>query len=221
MGGSEPVAWSDVQHAYGPADDLPPRFAAIRAAPTSAGDAIDDLWSALCHQETVYEASAVAVPTLLELARLPDLRDADRGSLLMLVVFIGRGDDTCWDGHVPWATVQRCTAAVGAIVPELVAWACETNDPAVRAAATAAGAYFPDGTRDRLAQIAPDDADPRLVAARHLLEAQASGSLTSDDVRTAADLDPDTADYVREQNQEGPAHVREVVVGLASATIGG
>ncbi|WP_157260554.1 hypothetical protein [Patulibacter minatonensis] len=213
----EEIDWSDVQHAYGPAGDLPALFDLIRTAPADRDEAINDLWSALCHQETIYEASAVAVPTLFSLAQLHDLSVTDRTSLLMLVVYIGRGDDTAWEGHVSWETVERCSAAVEAIVPKLEQWARSTPEPAVRAAALAAATYFPASLAGDIRTIVPDDADPRLLAARRLLMSQIRGDLTNADVLVAASIDEDVADFAHETASDDASFRRSIILELAFA----
>jgi len=63
--------WSQYNHAYGPAADLP---ALLRRAPLDFqpghhdGSTWFDLWSALCHQGDPYTASYAAVPHLVEVA---------------------------------------------------------------------------------------------------------------------------------------------------------
>ena len=58
------VRWAKLTHAYGPARDVP---AMIRALADAKPDAWDDIWSALCHQGSVYTASYAAVPHIFAL----------------------------------------------------------------------------------------------------------------------------------------------------------
>jgi hypothetical protein len=64
--------WSQLDHAYGRAGDIPALLRALAASPQPAADANDDpwftLWSSLCHQEDVYAASYAALPHLVEMA---------------------------------------------------------------------------------------------------------------------------------------------------------
>ncbi|MEU6253979.1 hypothetical protein [Streptomyces sp. NPDC047043] len=58
--------WGELTHAYGSAEDIPGLFAQL-------GGPEDDkvwseLWSALCHQGSVYEASWAAMPVLADIA---------------------------------------------------------------------------------------------------------------------------------------------------------
>jgi hypothetical protein len=60
-----------LQHAYGPASDIPDLLRRIAADPRQEkGDAgpWHSLWSALCHQEDIYTASYAAVPHIVQVA---------------------------------------------------------------------------------------------------------------------------------------------------------
>jgi len=63
--------WSQLRHAYGPALDTPIRLR--EAATASAAERHDSepwfsLWSSLCHQSDVYNASYAASPHLIQIA---------------------------------------------------------------------------------------------------------------------------------------------------------
>ncbi|MEV8067860.1 hypothetical protein AB0P32_17280 [Streptomyces sp. NPDC085995] len=61
--------WSRLNHAYGPASDLPRLFAeAGDCGPDLAEVAWEDLWASLYHQGTVYPASFAALPVLADIA---------------------------------------------------------------------------------------------------------------------------------------------------------
>ncbi|MEZ0092524.1 hypothetical protein [Streptacidiphilus sp. EB129] len=59
--------WSQLNHAYGTAQDIPGLLAAMSPDPQDAG--WDALWSRLCHQGPVYSASYAALPALADTAR--------------------------------------------------------------------------------------------------------------------------------------------------------
>ena len=64
--------WSELDHAYGKAFDIPDLIAALAAKQgASAPDAEPwfSLWSALCHQGDAYAASYAVVPHLVAIAR--------------------------------------------------------------------------------------------------------------------------------------------------------
>jgi len=63
-------AWGDLTHAYGSAADVPALLRAIAAAPGpgAAAEPWFILWSSLCHQGDVYEASYAAVPHFVRIA---------------------------------------------------------------------------------------------------------------------------------------------------------
>lgn len=71
--------WSELQHAYGQAADIPVLLERLRELPKSEGEAQPwfALWSALAHQRDVYSASFAAVPHVVAaLATAPAKADA-------------------------------------------------------------------------------------------------------------------------------------------------
>src|SRR5262245_40964279 len=64
------VNWASLEHAYGPAADIPSLLAAAAVDPRPGQEPGPwfDLWSSLCHQGDAYSASLVAVPLLIRLA---------------------------------------------------------------------------------------------------------------------------------------------------------
>jgi hypothetical protein len=86
------IPWQDLTHAYGSAADVPDLLRALRASsPELHGDdsPLWQLFGNIWHQGTVYEATAYAVPFLIELA--VDRRTPDRVGILSLLVEIARG----------------------------------------------------------------------------------------------------------------------------------
>lgn len=59
--------WSDLQHAYGNAEDIPDLLRQLKALPTSEDDKEPwfTIWSSLAHQGDVYSASFAAVPHVI------------------------------------------------------------------------------------------------------------------------------------------------------------
>ena len=136
--------WASLQAAYGPAKDVPALLHRLNS-PSHAerSTAITDLWGCLCHQGTVYEASAVAAPLLLDAAQRPNLSSEDRTQLLALLVHIGLGADTTWQGYTSWTVVEDCARAVEALLPRLAELALEGMTEA-RAWTLALAAYHPN-----------------------------------------------------------------------------
>ncbi|MER5311074.1 hypothetical protein ABT034_25165 [Streptomyces sp. NPDC002773] len=62
--------WPRLTHAYGSAEDIPTLLARIASEPESG--LWNDLWSALCHQGSVYSASFAALPWLADMAESED-----------------------------------------------------------------------------------------------------------------------------------------------------
>ncbi|MEV8623468.1 hypothetical protein [Streptomyces sp. NPDC051079] len=65
--------WPHLSHAYGSAEDIPALLARIASEPEP--ELWNDLWSALCHQGSVYPASFAALPWLADMA---DNEDRDQ-----------------------------------------------------------------------------------------------------------------------------------------------
>ncbi|MDX3852102.1 hypothetical protein [Streptomyces sp. AK02-01A] len=62
--------WQKLSHAYGSAEDIPALLARIASEPESKH--WNGLWSALCHQGSVYSASFAALPWLAGMAESKD-----------------------------------------------------------------------------------------------------------------------------------------------------
>jgi hypothetical protein len=90
----ESIDWSRLEHAYGSAADVPDQIRALTSVdPDERDRALGELYSNIFHQGTRYEASAHAVPFLLELVRNPERPDRD---LLGLLTSLAIGYDVAW-----------------------------------------------------------------------------------------------------------------------------
>jgi hypothetical protein len=86
------IPWRQLTHAYGPAEDVPGLLRALRTAPPNQDGEDSPLWCLfgnIWHQGTVYEATAYAVPFLIEIAQ--DSRTRDRVGVLQLLAAIASG----------------------------------------------------------------------------------------------------------------------------------
>lgn len=148
--GLDGPAWGALDHAYGPADDIPE---VIRAAASSSADAaeaaVDELFGSIFHQGTVYSASVAAVPFIAELAVAPKVHHRS-----LLVYLLGAMADPA---EAYGTEVAEVRAAVTAEVPRLLPLLADP-DPEVRENAAYLLAHCPDmaepvvaDLRDRLA----------------------------------------------------------------------
>ncbi|MGW3244435.1 HEAT repeat domain-containing protein [Streptomyces sp. NPDC001070] len=91
------VAWSELTHAYGPADDVPGQLRALRSPERDErAKALHELYGNVFHQGSRYEASAYAVPFLVGMA--VDPATPDRAAILELVGALAIGYD---ESHLP------------------------------------------------------------------------------------------------------------------------
>jgi len=110
------VEWPRLLHAYGSAADTPVQLDALRSSDAlQRREALFELISSLVHQGSRYEASAIAVPFLVDLAANPQIPDRHRIVELLLNLAVGAPSD-CLPGGWPIATER---AALAASLPDL------------------------------------------------------------------------------------------------------
>ena len=140
------VAWETLSHAYGPADDLP---AILRAAGSGdeqkAQDAVEQLFSSVHHQGSIYPASAAVVPFVTELVLAPGTHHRT----LLLALVGGMADPRQADGGPELAAVR---AALDLQAPRLLPL-LEDPDPEVRGAAAYAVGQSPGTAGPALARL--------------------------------------------------------------------
>lgn len=79
LDGLQNILWNQLSHAYGSATDVPDLLRALASDQKDVRDeAIYELYSNLWHQGTVYEATAYAVPFLIELLNAPSIFGKDQ-----------------------------------------------------------------------------------------------------------------------------------------------
>lgn len=213
----EEIDWSTVRACYGPATPVPGLLQQLASPlPRERSDAITELWGCLCHQGTVYEASAIAAPFLYGAAKAPHLQRAERSQLLALVVHIGLGEDTTWQGYTPWRVVEDCAVAVGALLPDMANWALEGTREA-RTWTLALAAYHPGawaslGVDAALLMPGTDAATADLVSAA-LSGTIPSGGL----IASVLALNDDLRDYYEEviSDLQPARQARQLVLELA------
>ncbi|OLT27245.1 hypothetical protein BJF79_01040 [Actinomadura sp. CNU-125] len=144
--------WGDLVHAYGTATALHATLERVASpSPATAARALDDLFGSICHQGTVYSATAPAVPILYDLASDPRVHHRPR--ILELLSDIARALPDIEEHHedeypegvhtdlVRWAHEARTAVETG--LPTLTAL-LDDEDTDVRAAAPFVLADFPD-----------------------------------------------------------------------------
>lgn len=89
--GLDRIDWSSLRHACGSASDVPEQIRALASTSKPEREqALNDLLGNIWHQGTVYEASAYAVPFLIELVREPAVEG--KVGILELLDCLAAGD---------------------------------------------------------------------------------------------------------------------------------
>ncbi|WP_434742371.1 hypothetical protein [Micromonospora sp. SH-82] len=97
LDGLDDVEWDRLGHAYGSAADVPDQIRALRSFdPKVREKALEALFGNIFHQGSRYQASAYAVPFLLELLAAEDTPEPDWVSSLLTSLAIGYDE-----GHLP------------------------------------------------------------------------------------------------------------------------
>ncbi|WP_405443657.1 hypothetical protein [Streptomyces niveus] len=165
LDGIDDIDWSALTHAYGPADDIPDLLRAAGSPDAARRDpALDELISSLCHQGSIYPATAAAVPFI---ARLALEGPGDRLRLMWLLHGAAEGSGPEY---------QEVRRAVAVALPALLGLAAD-EDPAVRRAMVWTVAVCEDASlpllpllRARLAEERDADVRADLVTALGLLD---------------------------------------------------
>lgn len=167
--GIDEVEWASMEHAYGPADDVPELLRGLASAdPAERESALDGMYGAVHHQGDVYGCTLACIPFLFELVVDPGIQD--RGCIVELLTSIGgidldeddeaEIDEEEFEGAANYAMAAAAVTAGAGVFFELIA----DEDPAVRLAAPLALATLHSHPvrvlallRERL-PVEPDDA---------------------------------------------------------------
>jgi hypothetical protein len=111
LDGLDRTDWAGLTHAYGPAADVPGLLRALASRKKAVRDeALDTLCGNIWHQGTVYEATAHAVPFLVELLATPAI--AGKAELLSLLHALATGRSyRDVHQHLDFYHVERTTEA--------------------------------------------------------------------------------------------------------------
>ncbi|MEV7904444.1 PBS lyase [Streptomyces anulatus] len=138
--GIDEVDWASMEHAYGPADDVPELLRGLASDdPAEREAALDGMYGAVHHQGDVYACTLACIPFLFELAVDPGVQD--RGSVVELLTSIGgfdldeddeaEIDEDEIEGAANYAMAAAAVTAGAGVFFELIA----DEDPGVRLAA--------------------------------------------------------------------------------------
>jgi hypothetical protein len=90
LAGMAAVPWSQLEHAYGEASNVPHLLSATRRARQATDDAVAELFHTIWHQGTVYSATVAAVPFIAAMAADDNIRGDVRSELVFLLFLIAR-----------------------------------------------------------------------------------------------------------------------------------
>ncbi|MFC9243528.1 HEAT repeat domain-containing protein [Streptomyces sp. NPDC057136] len=138
--GIDEVEWASMEHAYGPADDVPGLLRGLASAdPAERESALDGMYGAVHHQGDVYGCTLACIPFLFELVVDPGIQD--RGCIVELLTSIGgidldeddeaEIDEEEIEGAANYAMAAAAVTAGAGVFFELIA----DEDPGVRLAA--------------------------------------------------------------------------------------
>ncbi|MFE2977206.1 HEAT repeat domain-containing protein [Streptomyces sp. NPDC059258] len=138
--GIDEVDWASMEHAYGPADDVPELLRGLASDdPAEREAALDGMYGAVHHQGDVYACTLACIPFLFELVEDPGVQD--RGGVVELLTSIGgfdldEDDEAEFDedeieGAANYAMAAAAVTAGAGVFFELIA----DEDPGVRLAA--------------------------------------------------------------------------------------
>jgi hypothetical protein len=226
--GLDAVAWGTFHHAYGPADDVPDMLRSLASSDAKAREsAMYNLYGNIWHQGTVYDATAHAVPFLIEIAAASHVSDREQvlaylGNLSLgsshldahqhMSIFAGERAEPDFDERLTeelgWVKAAREAVRAGA---EVYAGLLKDANPPVRAgAAYLLGHFHEDAVRNAawIRTAAETEADDMVRAAFAL----SSGLLADQCPETVAwlgrTLASDAGDPVRIASAIGLAWAR-------------
>ena len=105
------VDWSSLTHAYGPATTTADELRTLLSGDDrQRSEALASLVASICHQGSVYPATAPAVPFLTEIAASPSLPSAFRVEVVQLLEFIAEGAVNLGRYHPDWAAEEWALA---------------------------------------------------------------------------------------------------------------
>lgn len=135
--GLDKVDWSSLTHAYGPATTTANELRTLLTDDDrQRSEALASLAASICHQGSVYPATAPAVPFLVEIATTSMVPSAFQVEVVQFLEFIAQGAVDLGRYHPDWAAedwAKTLTSNLRASAPSLLALLRESDNPLLRA----------------------------------------------------------------------------------------
>jgi hypothetical protein len=137
LSGLDTIDWPSLTHAYGPARTTANELRALTSEDAAERSrAFDSLTSSICHQGSVYPATAAAVPFLVQAAEIATLPADSRMWTVALLSWVAAGNVNLRrfkPDAIRETWVQTLESSLRAAAPRLLVLARTVDAPAVRA----------------------------------------------------------------------------------------
>ncbi|MEV6104388.1 hypothetical protein AB0M28_06665, partial [Streptomyces sp. NPDC051940] len=129
LDGLDERPWAELTHAYGAADDVPDQLRALAGDDEEEQEeALEELWSSILHQGSVYPATAEAVPFLTRLA-VAGCRPTELLAMLGYAMRSGEDDGACQEAVAGQLTLLLpLLGSADRAIRQAAAWAVGHTD---------------------------------------------------------------------------------------------
>ncbi|MGI5204422.1 hypothetical protein ACQEU6_22920 [Spirillospora sp. CA-108201] len=122
LDGVDDVDWSSLTGAYGPADEVPGILRGLAANDEGWGEAVEEYFSTVVHQDTCYDCTPETIGFLVQLVRAPRLYPGYRLHLLIHLAYIATIDPVPATGEPGSDEAATCQAVLDRLPDLLALW---------------------------------------------------------------------------------------------------
>ncbi|MGW6497979.1 hypothetical protein [Nonomuraea angiospora] len=173
--GLHDIDWASMEHAYGPAHEVPELLLALRSTDREERHkALSRFYSAVHHQGAVVPCTTASLPFLFELAGDPTA--PERAAIVELLVSIGRvAVEECEEEYADLVDFAGAAVVVRERAETFVAFAADADHHVRRAAIPGLGLFLDDA--DRAGAVLRDRLSAEAGLVERLLIVEAMGTL--------------------------------------------